>query len=113
MRRTMRGLVLAGAASTTVLTAGCSTSPELTGMWQSTGLSPMVSFFEDGTCSGLMSVDIGGPMYCSLGESSGGGYVLRIQQGENYATYLLEPDGSDHLDVLSSNGSPAFTLDRL
>ncbi len=52
MRRTMRGLVLAGAASTTVLTAGCSTSPELTGMWQSTGLSPMVSFFEDGTCSG-------------------------------------------------------------
>lgn len=93
---------------------GCSSSPDMVGMWESTGPSSTAYFYDDGTCEGMMSVDIGGPMYCSVSESEQDGYyVLEVRQSENSATYLVQPDGDDHLNVFTTSGAAAFDLVRL
>lgn len=108
------GRVVAALAGATLVLTGCSSQPDLVGMWESTGSSSTAYFYDDGTCEGLMSVDIGGPMYCAISEEENDGYyTLKVRQGENSATYLVQPDGDDHLEVYSSSGSALFGLTRL
>jgi hypothetical protein len=106
----LAGLTVAGS----VLLTGCSSAPEITGMWDSTGPSSTVYFYDDGSCEGMMSVDIGGPMYCTLSDDEADGYyTMKVRQSENTATYLVQPDGDDHLGVYNSSGTLVFELDRI
>ncbi len=106
---TFVGITAAGA----FLLTGCSSAPELTGMWTSTGPSQSVLFYEDGSCSGMMTVDIGGPMYCALSDKESDGYfTLQVRQGENSAEYLVKADGDDHLELFDTEKSPLYELDR-
>lgn len=101
-----------GLAAVGALVAGCSSTPSLAGAWESDAGDTKV-FYEDGTCENMLSVDIGGPMYCSLSEKEADGYYsLRIKQGENSANLLVRPDGKDHLAVYNKSGEMLYELDR-
>lgn len=115
MNTTTARIVATGLAMATVtLLAGCSSSPELVGMWDSTGPNSTAYFYDDGSCAGMMSIDIGGPMYCTISdEEADGYYTLKVRQSENAASYLVQADGGDHLDVYDSTGSLLFMLDRI
>ena len=114
MKNRAIGIFCGISAASALLLTGCSSTPELTGMWTSTGPSQSVAFYEDGSCSGMMNVDIGGPMYCALSDKESDGYfTLRVSQGENSAQYLVKADGDDHLEVFDTGKAPLYELDRL
>ena len=109
-----RAAGIAGIAFTAAMLTGCSSAPDLVGMWESTGDSGTVFFYDDGSCAGMMTVDIGGPMYCTVSDDDEGGrYTLMVRQSMNTATYLLEPDGEDTITVLDTTGYPLFQLNRI
>nr|WP_143538681.1 hypothetical protein [Rhodococcus erythropolis] len=92
--------------------SGCSSTPSLVGEWEMNGGGTKV-FYEDGTCENMLSVDIGGPMYCTISEKETDGYFsLRVKQGENSASLLVKPDGKDRLAIYNKSGQLLYELDR-
>lgn len=101
-----------GLAAIGALMTGCSSTPSLAGTWESNSGDTKV-FYEDGTCENMLSVDIGGPMYCSISEKATDGYYsLRVKQGANSANLMVKPDGKDHLAVYNKSGEMLYELDR-
>lgn len=87
---------------------------ELTGVWAVEGSPGDKKIFrQNGICSNMIDVDIGGPMFCTLsGKGADGRYVLTVEQSPNSVTYLLDWNGADRVTVLDESGAVVWKLER-
>lgn len=113
-----RTVALGAMAAIAVGLTGCTSEPSLVGMWQPDDGSGMKTVAEDGRCTGMIynqgrPLDIGGGMYCTLGEkASDGTYTLVVQQPPNEQTYRVRFEGQDTAVLLTRGGETIVTLER-
>ncbi|MCB0927532.1 MAG: hypothetical protein U0R77_03625 [Mycolicibacterium insubricum] len=108
----------AAAPATTSAVQG--TTGSLVGSWTSSDGEDKV-FGSNGACQNFFydsstgkALDIGGPSSCRLSSSqdSSGRYTLKVVQGGNRGTYLVEFHGDDAATVYTKSGTELYRLTR-
>lgn len=96
------------------------TTGSLFGSWESSDGTDK-TFGSNGSCKGFFydsstgkPLDIGGPSSCELSSSQDdtGRYRLKVTQGPNRGTYLVEFHGDDTATVYTKSGTELYRLTR-